>query len=74
MARQAEGLREQPRLLFIDDADRPLRWYYQIKRAYLESRRAARPFEHPLGDRVTLTWRSPDVRDIVRRGAPRPGR
>jgi len=65
MARQAEGVPALTRQIFIDDADKPVRWYYQLKRAYLESQRGAKSFEHPLCDRVTLTWRSPDVRDIV---------
>jgi phenylpropionate dioxygenase-like ring-hydroxylating dioxygenase large terminal subunit len=66
MTRQAEGVSMVPRPIFIDDADKPVRWYYQLKRAYLESREGGGAFEHPLGGKVTLTWRSPHGGDIVR--------
>jgi phenylpropionate dioxygenase-like ring-hydroxylating dioxygenase large terminal subunit len=58
MERQAEGLRFQPALMLIDDADRPAKWYFQLKRALLESRRAGLPMQHPLAGPVTLHWRS----------------
>ncbi len=58
MERQAEGLRYQPTLMLIDDADRPAKWYFQLKRALLESRRAGLPMQHPLAGPVTLRWRS----------------
>jgi phenylpropionate dioxygenase-like ring-hydroxylating dioxygenase large terminal subunit len=58
MERQAEGLRHQPKLMLIDDADRPAKWYFQLKQALLESRRTGEPPRHPLPGPVTLRWRS----------------
>ena len=58
MAKQAAGLRYNPALLLIDDADRPAKWYFQLKEAYLESRRTGVPFEHPIPEPVTLRWQS----------------
>ncbi len=58
MELQAEGLRHKPALMLIDDADRPARWYFQLKAAYLESRRTGQPFVHPMSGPVTLKWRS----------------
>ena len=58
MELQAEGLRHNPALMLIDDADRPARWYFQLKAAYLESRRTGKPFAHPMNGPVTLKWRS----------------
>jgi hypothetical protein len=42
----------------IDDADRPAKWYFQLKAAYLESKRTGAPMSHPLAGPVTLRWRS----------------
>lgn len=53
------------RPIFVDDADKPIRWYHQIRRAYLESRRDGKPFDHPMREAATVTWRSPHVGDIV---------
>jgi hypothetical protein len=58
MEKQVIGLRSQPNLMLVDDADRPARWYFQLKKAYLESRRTGQPFEHPIPGPVTLRWRS----------------
>ena len=58
MEKQAVGLRHNPSLLLIDDADRPARWYFQLKAAHLESRRTGAPFAHPISEPVVLTWRS----------------
>lgn len=58
MEKQAEGLRHKPALMLIDDADRPARWYFQLKQAHLESRRTGQPFVHPMNGPVTLKWRS----------------
>jgi hypothetical protein len=44
--------------MLIDDSDRPARWYFQLKKAWLDSRRSGAPFEHPLSEPVTLRWRS----------------
>lgn len=58
MRKQAEGLRHDPQLMLIDDADRPAKWYFALKAAYLESRRTGEPFRHPIPEPVTLRWRS----------------
>jgi phenylpropionate dioxygenase-like ring-hydroxylating dioxygenase large terminal subunit len=58
MEMQAEGLKYQPNLMLIDDADRPAKWYYQLKAAWLESRRSGGAMRHPLPEPVTLRWRS----------------
>lgn len=58
MAKQAIGLKHNPSLLLIDDADRPAKWYFQLKGAYLESVRSGRPMQHPIAGPVTLRWRS----------------
>ena len=53
MIEQAEGLRYDPTLMLIDDADRPAKWYFALKQARLE-----RSDRHPLSGPVTLHWRS----------------
>jgi phenylpropionate dioxygenase-like ring-hydroxylating dioxygenase large terminal subunit len=58
MERQAEGLKQNPRLMLIDDADRPAKWYFALKQACLEAQRTAQPMRHPLAGPVTLRWRS----------------
>lgn len=58
MIKQAVGLKHNPSLMLIDDADRPARWYFQLKAAYLDSIRSGQPMEHPISSPVTLHWRS----------------
>ncbi len=58
MEKQAEGLKFNPKLMLIDDADRPAKWYYQLKSAWLESRRDGGSMRHPLQGPVTLRWGS----------------
>ena len=58
MEKQAEGLRHNPHMMLIDDADRPAKWYFQLKQAYLEMRQTGGEFRHPMGGPVTLKWRS----------------
>ena len=58
MERQSEGLKHNPHLMLIDDADRPAKWYFQLKQAWIESRREGTPFRHPISGPVTLKWRS----------------
>lgn len=58
MAMQAEGLKSNPTLALIDDADRLAKWYYQLKAAHLEARRTGQPMRHPIPGPVTLCWRS----------------
>ncbi|HEV2113448.1 MAG TPA: Rieske 2Fe-2S domain-containing protein [Terriglobales bacterium] len=58
MEQQAEGLKHNPNLMLIDDADRPAKWYFALKQAYLEARRNGREMQHPMSGPVTLHWRS----------------
>ncbi len=58
MIKQAEGLKHDPHLMLIDDADRPAKWYFQLKAAHLESKRTGAPMVHPIEGPVTLRWRS----------------
>jgi phenylpropionate dioxygenase-like ring-hydroxylating dioxygenase large terminal subunit len=55
---QSPGLKIQPRMMLIDDADRQARWYFQLKSAYLASQQSGMPMQHPLEGPVTLRWRS----------------
>jgi phenylpropionate dioxygenase-like ring-hydroxylating dioxygenase large terminal subunit len=57
MARQQKGLRFDPVLSLIDDADTQARWYYQLKREYYRARAENTPFANPVKPR-TLRWRS----------------
>jgi phenylpropionate dioxygenase-like ring-hydroxylating dioxygenase large terminal subunit len=54
---QNEGLRYDPSLLWIDDADRQAKWYHLLKREWSAARREGRPFENPASAQV-LHWRS----------------
>jgi phenylpropionate dioxygenase-like ring-hydroxylating dioxygenase large terminal subunit len=58
MIQQAEGLKHNPRLMLIDDADRPAKWYFALKANLIESRRTGAPMMHPMDGPVTLRWRS----------------
>ncbi len=54
---QNDGLRHDPSLLWIDDADSQAKWYQQLKREWMASRAEARPFSNPLRP-TTLKWKS----------------
>ena len=56
--RQQPGLKVQPRMMLIDDADKQARWYFQLKAAYQASQQTGAPMAHPLDGPVTLKWRS----------------
>jgi phenylpropionate dioxygenase-like ring-hydroxylating dioxygenase large terminal subunit len=58
MELQSEGLKHNPHLMLIDDADRPAKWYFALKAAHLEAKRTGGEMRHPLGGPVTLRWRS----------------
>lgn len=53
MIEQAQGLRSNPGLMLIDDADKPAKWYFALKQ-----RRLSGVGEHPLQGPVELHWRS----------------
>jgi phenylpropionate dioxygenase-like ring-hydroxylating dioxygenase large terminal subunit len=56
--KQALGLKYDDRMMLVDDADRQARWYFELKAAYLESKRSGLPMKHPVAGPVTLRWRS----------------
>ncbi len=58
MERQSEGVRGNPHLMLIDDADRPAKWYFGLKDAHLEAKRTGGDMKHPMSGPVTLKWRS----------------
>jgi phenylpropionate dioxygenase-like ring-hydroxylating dioxygenase large terminal subunit len=69
MIQQAEGLRHNPSLMLIDDADKPAKWYFALKQARLDAAAGgsqvseSRPgapsaARHPMSGPVELHWRS----------------
>ena len=58
MIQQAEGLRHNPSLMLIDDADKPAKWYFALKQARLDSAQTTLPPKHPIDAPVDLHWRS----------------
>ena len=58
MELQSEGLKHNPHLMLIDDADRPAKWYFSLKSALLEMKKTGGEFRHPMDGPVTLKWRS----------------
>ncbi|WP_119679218.1 aromatic ring-hydroxylating oxygenase subunit alpha [Indioceanicola profundi] len=54
---QQQGLRHDPSLMLIKDADTQARWYYQLKNEWVRAREEGREFRNPVKD-VTLRWRS----------------
>jgi phenylpropionate dioxygenase-like ring-hydroxylating dioxygenase large terminal subunit len=54
---QNAGLKHDPALLWIDDADRQAKWYQSLKREWIASRHEERPFVNPVKP-ATLRWRS----------------
>jgi phenylpropionate dioxygenase-like ring-hydroxylating dioxygenase large terminal subunit len=54
---QNEGLRYDPSLLWIDDADKQAKWYQALKKEWAAARKAGRPFVNPVTAQV-LKWKS----------------
>ncbi len=54
---QAQGLRFDPNLMLIDDADTQAKWYHQLKKAWAKSNASGEPFVNPVKAK-TLRWRS----------------
>jgi phenylpropionate dioxygenase-like ring-hydroxylating dioxygenase large terminal subunit len=52
---QNRGLKHDPTLLWVDDADRQARWYHALKREWTASQRESRPFVNPV-EPATLRW------------------
>jgi len=58
MELQSEGLKTNPHLMLIDDADRPAKWYFGLKSAHLEAKRTGNQMRHPMSGPAVLKWRS----------------
>lgn len=54
---QQEGLRFDPRLMLINDADVQAKWYFGLKAEWDRARAGGRAFENPVKETV-LRWRS----------------
>jgi len=54
---QRQGLKFNPSLMLIQDADVPAIWYHRLKKAWAESVKTGAPFVNPVQER-TLRWRS----------------
>ncbi len=54
---QQEGLKFDPRLMLIQDADVPAIWYHRLKKAWAELVATGAPFANPVQE-TTLRWRS----------------
>ena len=54
---QNQGLRYDPSLIWIDDADRQAKWYQALKREWARSRAEGRAFKNPVEPTI-LRWRS----------------
>ena len=54
---QREGLKHNPRLMLINDADTQGRWWMQLKDEWTRSGQEGRPFANPVKGR-TLRWMS----------------
>jgi phenylpropionate dioxygenase-like ring-hydroxylating dioxygenase large terminal subunit len=57
VVKQQIGLKYDPTLMLIKDADAQARWYYQLKGEYKRSIAEARPFQNPVKEQI-LHWRS----------------
>ena len=58
MELQSEGLKSNPHLMLIDDADRPAKWYFALKAAHLAAKQSGTEMKHPISGPTTLSWRS----------------
>ena len=54
---QQMGLKYEPALLLLDDADTQAKWYHAIKKEWAKSRQEKRAFRNPVKAK-TLRWRS----------------
>lgn len=55
--KQQVGLKFNPSLMLIKDADTQAKWYFGLKQEWVDSRQAQRPFRNPVPE-TTLRWRS----------------
>jgi phenylpropionate dioxygenase-like ring-hydroxylating dioxygenase large terminal subunit len=57
VVKQQIGLKYDPPLMLIRDADTQAKWYYQLRSEFIKSRAEAREFVNPVKSQV-LSWRS----------------
>jgi len=74
MIKQAEGLKHNPHLMLIDDADRPAKWYFALKANLLNSRSTGEPMEHPMSGPVNTSLAQFDNSDGFERSSESPAR
>lgn len=54
---QQKGLKFEPRLMLINDADVQAKWYHRLKKEWDAAQEQGEPFSNPI-EPVTLRWRS----------------
>lgn len=54
---QQRGLKHDPRLMLVDDADTQAKWYYALKKAWAKAHETGESFINPVKARI-LRWRS----------------
>jgi phenylpropionate dioxygenase-like ring-hydroxylating dioxygenase large terminal subunit len=57
VVRQHEGIVEDESMMFVGDADQEARWYFALKKEYLDARAEGRAFRNPV-EATTLRWKS----------------
>jgi phenylpropionate dioxygenase-like ring-hydroxylating dioxygenase large terminal subunit len=55
--KQQGGLKFGTKMMFLGDADQEAKWYFQLKREWLDAGRENRPFHNPVQPKL-LHWRS----------------
>ena len=56
--KQKEGLKYNPPLMLVGEADQQARWYHQLKENYTKSTSRKEALVHPLKEETVLTWYS----------------
>lgn len=54
---QNEALKYNPKMMLINDADMPQRWYIRLKKAWNYSQNSGEPFKNPV-EPATLEWKT----------------
>jgi phenylpropionate dioxygenase-like ring-hydroxylating dioxygenase large terminal subunit len=57
VTKQQQGLKYDPSLMLINDADTQAKWYYSLKKEWADHLAEGREFKNPVNDTV-LSWRS----------------
>lgn len=56
--KQKEGLKYDPPLMLVGEADQQAKWYYRLKEAFHKATTEKAALEHPLKEETHLTWYS----------------